>query len=341
MPFEPLTGAEYPNLVNMAKSLDPNGSIADVAELYAQSNPIIEDIPMVEGNLPTGHRSTLRSDLPTPTWRRLYRGTKPTKSAKTQVEDAIGTVEDYAAVDKELADLNGNSAAFRLSEDKAHIEGISQAMASTIIYGDTAVYPERFHGLAPRYDVLALTANKPGATQQSSQLKNVISLSGTANLTSVWLVVWGSDTVFGVYPKGSKAGLFQKDHGEVTLSDNDGGWFQGYRTHYQWKMGLVVKDWRCVVRICNIDVSKIEDAPTQKALYTAMIRALHTIPPGAVGHKMFYAGAAVSTMLDLAATEKGNATLSLKEVFGKEMTTFRGVPVRQCDAILETETQIV
>ena len=341
MAFAPLTDAEYPNLVNVAKGLDPDGSIADVGELLAQSNPIIMDVPIIEGNLPTGHRSTIRADIPTPTWRKLYQGVKPTKSKKIQVEDTIGMMEDYAGVDKDLANLNGNTAEFRLSEDIAHIEGMSQSMASTIFYGDTAINPEQFLGLAPRYDVLSIAATKPGAQARSSQLKNVISLSGTSNLTSLWLVVWGPQTVFGIFPKGSKSGLLHEDQGESRLSDNDGGWFQGYVSHYQWKMGMVVKDWRCIVRVCNIDVSAIEDSATQIKLYTAMVRALHTLPQGAVGRKMFYAGAAVSTMLDLAAINKANAALGSKEVFGQELTTFRGVPIRQCDAILETETQIV
>lgn len=340
MAYEPLTGSEYPNLINVAKSLDPNGSIADVAELLAQSNPMLMDIPMIEGNLPTGHRSTIRADIPTGTWRKLYKGVKPTKSSKIQVEDTIGNLEDYAAVDKDLADLNGNTADFRLSEDMAHIEGMSQEMAKTLIYGDTAIYPERFLGLAPRYDSLAL-AGKPSAQLSSSQLKNVISLSGNANLTSVYYVVWGKSTVFGIYPKGSKAGLTQKDQGEQRLSDNDGGWFQGYVTHYQWKMGLVVKDWRCVVRICNINVANIGDATFQKSLYQAMIKAMHTVPAGAVGNRMFYAGGAVCAALDLAATEKGNLSLNYKDVFGQKLTSFRDVAIRQCDAILETETAVV
>lgn len=340
MAFEPLTDAGYPNIVNVTKSLDPDGSIADVAELYAQSNPILMDIPLVEGNLPTGHRSTIRADLPTPTWRKLYQGVKPTKSKKIQVEDTIGMLEDYASVDKDLAMLNGNTAAFRLSEDVAHIEGISQEMASTLWYGDTATNPERFLGLAPRYDALAIAATKPGATVQSSQLSNVIGLGGTTNLTSVWLIVWGTSTVFGTFPKGSKAGMLHEDQGEDRLQDNDGGWFQGYVSHYQWKMGLVVKDWRCVVRICNIDVTDMEEAATQKLLYTAMIKALHTIPPGAIGRKMFYAGPAVSTMLDLAAVEKANNYLSMKNVFGEDIVSFRGVPIRQSNSLLETEAVV-
>jgi hypothetical protein len=340
MAFNPMENAQYPNLVNWAKGLDPNGNVAAVAEILMKSNPIIEDIPLIEGNLPTGHRSTIRADIPIPTWRKLYKGVKPTKSAKIQVEDTIGNCEDYAAVDKDLADLNGNTAAFRLSEDKAHIEGISQEMATTVFYGDTAVDPTKFHGLSPRYAVLDIAASKPTAVARSGQLKNVISLAGSTNLTSMWLIEWGEDAVHGIYPKGSKVGLQQKDHGEVTLQDESGGFFQGYRSHYKWQMGLVVRDWRRVVRICDIDVTKIGDETTQKALYTAMIKALHTLPNGSTGRKMFYCGGAVSAMLDLAALEKSNAALGRKEVFGEELLSFRGVPIRQCDALVENEVAI-
>lgn len=340
MAFDPTSGAAYPNLVTWAKGLDPEGNIAAVAEILQQSNPIIQDVPLIEGNLPTGHRSTIRSDIPAPTWRKLYEGVVPTRSGKTQVEDTTGNVEDYAEVDKDLADLNGNTSAFRLSEDKAHIEGMSNAMASTIFYGDTATDPEKFHGLAPRYAVLSIAATKPSAVSRSAQLTNVIDVGGSANLTSMWLVIWGTDTVFGIYPKGSKAGLHQQDMGEVTLFDSTGGRYQGYRSHYKWRMGLVVKDWRCVVRIANIDTSKIADSTTQKALYTAMIKALHTTPNGKTGNKMFYCGGAVAAMLDLAAVEKSNAALGRKEVFGEELTTFRNVPIRQCDALIESEVEL-
>ncbi|WP_336657671.1 major capsid protein, partial [Pseudomonas marginalis] len=73
----------------------------------------------------------------------------------------------------------------------------------------------------------------------------------------IWLVVWGQNTIHGIYPKGSKAGLEQKHLGEVTLEDENGGKYQGYRTHFQWKNGLTMRDWRYVVRIANIDISKL------------------------------------------------------------------------------------
>lgn len=67
-------------------------------------------MPFVEGNLPTGHKTTIRSGLPSATWRLLNYGVQPSKSTTVQVTDSVGMLETYAEVDKSLADLNGNTA---------------------------------------------------------------------------------------------------------------------------------------------------------------------------------------------------------------------------------------
>lgn len=341
MPYEPYLGGELPNLVNVTKRLDPDGSIAKIAELLEQSNPIIQDIPLVEGNLPTGHRTTIRSDTPLPTWRKLNYGVRPTKSETAQVDDSIGMLEAFSEVDKDLAMLNGNTAEFRMSEDTPHIEGMSQSMAETIFYGDTATDPDRFLGLSPRYSDLTL-GDKPDANVGSEHLPNIIDNGGTGDdLTSLWYIVWGESTVHGIYPKGSKAGLLTEDRGEVLLHDNDGGRFIGFQSHYQWKMGLCVRDWRYIARVANIDLGGLDDEAAQQTLYLNMIKAMHAVPAAGRNRGTFYCGAAVSAMLDFAAVEKGNAALGMKEVFGEEVLSFRRRPIRECDAILENEAQVV
>ena len=340
MAFEPIKPGEVPNIVTVTKRLDPNGNIADIAEILTESNPILNDMPVMQGNLPTGHRMTVRSDMPEPTWRKLNFGVRDTTSMTEQRDETIGMLEDYAEVDKDLANLNGNSAEFRLSEDRPHIEGMSQTMARTLFYGDTAQNPERFLGLAPRYDSLTLSG-KPKAVTPSDHLKNVISLGGSGSaLTSIWYIIWGAETVFGLYPPGSIAGLHQQDLGEVTLFDPNGGKYQGYRTHYQWKLGLAVKDWRYIVRICNIDLNQMDDPAQQKLLYHAMIKAMHAVPAMNRGRGIFYCSPAISAMLDIAAVEKGNAALGYTKVFGQELNAFRKRPIRHCDAILETEAEV-
>jgi hypothetical protein len=173
-------------------------------------------------------------------------------------------------------------------------------------------------------------------------LKNVILAGGnTASVqSSIWYICWGENTVHGIYPKGSVGGLQSNDLGEVTLFDNDGGRYQGYRTHYQWKMGLVVRDWRYIVRVANVELQDIGDATASKNLYQSLIKAKYAVPQNNLGRGIFYAAPAVHAMLDIAAVEKTNAALGYMNVFGEEVLAFRGTPIRSCNAILETEAVV-
>jgi len=327
--------AIHPTLLDVTKRLDPDGSIALVGELLTQTNPILEDMVWMEGNLPTGHRTTIRTGLPTPTWRKLYGGVQPTKSTTAQVTDSCGMLEAYAEVDKALADLNNNASAFRLSEDRAHIEGMNQEFASTLIYGNEGTEPEAFTGLAPRYN-----------DQSAANGDNIITDAATpdnADNSSIWLVVWGPNTVHGIYPKGSKGGLIITDKGQVTAENIDGsnGRAEIYRTHYRWDCGLTVRDWRYIVRI-NFDQENVIAAGTSgPVLSQLMAKALRRIPNLNMGRPVFYASRATLELMDLQAMDKANmAFTTIEDAQGKFVTRFRGIPVKQCDAILNTESGI-
>ena len=332
--------ASHPTLLDLAKRLDPDGKIDVVAEILTQENPILEDMNFVEGNLPTGHRTTIRTGLPTPTWRKLYGGVQPTKSTTAQVTDSCGMLEAYAEVDKALADLNGNTAAFRLSEDRAHIEGMAQELASTIIYGNEGDQPEAFTGLAPRYNSLS-----------AANADNIVSAGGTgSDNTSIWLVVWGDQTLHGIYPKGSRAGLDMQDKGQVTIEsvDGAGGRMEAYRTHYRHDCGLTVRDWRFAARVCNIDVSALtsdgtaaDRAAAQKALINFMVQASERIPSLSKGRAVWYVNRTIREQLRLGILEKIAGNLAWETVSGKRVMTFDDIPVKRLDAINNTEARVV
>jgi hypothetical protein len=335
-------------LLDWAKSLDPDGNTATVVELLNQTNEILMDMPFIEGNLPTGHRTTVRTGLPTAIWRQLYQGVPPSKSVRAQVEDAIGMLETRSEVDKDMANLNGNTAAFRMSEAEAFVEGMNQTQATTLFYGNTSVNPERFMGFAPRFSTLT------GATAS-----NVITAggSGSAN-TSVWLVVWGDNTVTGIFPKGSKAGIFHEDLGLIDAFDASNNRFRAYADHWQWKLGLTVRDWRYVVRICNIDTTDLTTQATTQAntaatlLIKLMIRAMSRIPFMGKGKAVFYANRTVREMLAIQALDKsGGSGLMIKQAAEQFGTVapgsanngelqFFGVPIRTVDQLLNTEATV-
>ncbi len=346
-----ILGATAITYADWAKRIDDDGKIATIINLLSQSNEILKDMLVVEGNLATGHKTTVRTGLPSATWRLLNYGVAKTKSTTAQITDNCGMLETYSEIDKYIADLNGNSAEFRLSEDLAFLEGMNQQMASTLFYGNTSVNPERFMGLSPRFNTVS------SATAQTAV--NVIDAGGTASTnTSIWMVVWGPNTAHGIFPKGQISGLQHRDLGEWTLLDANGNPYQGYRTHFKWDMGMTVRDWRYLVRIANIDVNSLQGASAAN-LINGLIRAAHRLPTAPVqlsseqtsdapdggamsmGRTVIYCNRTIRTYLDIQAVNKTNVLLQLREFEGMSVTTFRGIPVRTCDALLNTESRLV
>ena len=88
---------------------------------------------VVEGNLPTGHKTTVRTAFPQASCL-LNQGVPNAKSITAQIVDTCGNLETYSVIDKDIADLNGNTTEFRLSE-QAFIEGISAGL-SHLVYGN-------------------------------------------------------------------------------------------------------------------------------------------------------------------------------------------------------------
>ena len=332
-----------------ATRLDPDGKPAAIIELLGQTNEMLADMLWMECNDGAGHKTTVRTGLPSATWRLLNYGVQKSKSTTAQIRDATGMLEAYSDIDKALADLNGNTAEFRLGEDMAFIEGMNQGMQQTAIYGSTAVNPERFTGLAARFSTIAGANNG----------QNVVDGGGTGSTnTSVWLIGWGQNTCHGLFPKGSKAGLQVRDMGEVPVTDANNNVYQGYRTHFKWDCGLTVRDWRYVVRIANVNVTSGQ--VTTSTLINLLIQAVNKLPaisaagnsppPGAPGGTLtkpgqintaFYCNRTVRTALDIQALQKSNNFLTLETRDSKPYTAFRGIPIRLCDQITNSEARVV
>jgi len=331
----PALSVKNPTLLDLSKRLDPDGQIATIVEILNETNEILDEMTWMEGNLPTGNRAIIRTGLPIPTWRKLYGGVQPTKSNTATITDNTGELAAYAEVDKELADLNGNTAEFRLSEDRPHFEGFNQEIAQTLFSGDEKLEPETFTGFGPRFNSL---------TSENGQ-DNIIDAGGTgSDNTSIWLVVWSPNTVFGIVPKGSEAGLTMVDKGQVTIEDVDGagGRMEAYRTFYQWKAGLVVKDWRYVVRIANIDKSNLTKSPDSGPdLIDLMTQALEIPPSLAIGRATFYVNKTIRSFLRRQIVNKTvSSTLTKENVAGRMAVMFDEVPVRRVDKLAVDEAQI-
>ena len=325
-------GATKLTLADWAKRKDPSGKTSSIVELLGQSNEILQDMTWNEGNLETGSRITVRTGLPSVYWRLLNAGVPSSKSTTAQVDEMCGNLEARSEVDVDLAKLNGNTSEFRLSEASAFIEAMNQEMAQTVFYGNSGLAPEEFTGLALRYS----------ATSAGNGQNIVLGGGAGSDNSSIWLIGWGQDKVSGLFPKGSMAGLIHEDLGVGDAFDGSNNRYRAYMDRWQWKCGLAVKDWRYAVRIPNIDISNLVSKSSAADLIDLMIKALHRIPNLNACTPVFYMNRTCFQMLDIQKRDDvvTGGGLRYENVDGVPTPTFRGIPVRKCDQLLENEAVV-
>jgi hypothetical protein len=299
-----------------------NGNVIEIAEILNKSNPIFTDMLFREANSSIGDKISRRLSLPAGTWRRVNQGVAVEASQTQDVIEGIGLLEARSEIDKEIVDLSGDPVNYRRTEDMAFVEGLGQTAATALFYGNVNSDPEQFNGLATR--LAALETNR------------VFSAGGSgSDLTSVYVVKWGPQYCYGIYPKGSNVGLDMEDLGVGDALDGNGLKYRAYMSRFVWHLGLTVKDNRAIKRIANIETAGSSNIFDEDYL----IAALNHLP-GGPDNAVIYCNATIATQMDIIAKDKSNVNYTRDDVFGVPTTLFRGVPVRKCDSILNTESAI-
>lgn len=327
-------GATLPTLADIMSRLDPGGAYAKVVESMTKRCPLLQDMTWKEGNLPTGHVFTTRNGLPSLGWRKFNEGVAPSKSSTGQVTETCGILEGNSKVDVKLAQINGNEAAFRSSEDLAFMQSFQHELETGFFYHSTKSNPERFMGLSPRLDTIS-------GNPYANQVVNSAVASSGSDQASMWLVVHGPDTVYGIYPKGMLGGLQFTDMGKQLTKDSGGvNEFLAYVGNWSWSVGLCVQDARYVVRIANIDTSAI--AATGSILIDDLITAVEErLQDTESGRPIIYCNRTIrSYFRKQAKASVGNSTLTFDEVGGKPVLSFQGIPIHRTDALLNTEAVV-
>jgi len=340
-------------LADIGRHFDPQGKIADMAELLSQCNEMVDDMPMVEANGLTSHVTTVRTSLPKGSYIRYYQGTAYSKSNRAQLEFGMSLLRDYSQIDKELCKLGGQESVMREKEDIAHMEGLSQQQATTLPYGNQFTTPEQFTGFAPFFNTVTL------ATAQNAV--NVFDCGGTGSSNaSIWLIGWGDSTCYGIYPKGSKGGLVFEDKGDVVPGfDANQQRFEAYTTMFQWQLGLCIEDWRYIVRLCNLDTTTAGLlGPTPADIFAILARAIVRLPTAgrtvsgitktdapdkmspAIRLKL-YMDRTVRAACDVQAIRDKNVLLSPTDYAGRPIVNWRNIPIGVQDSLLNTESRVV
>lgn len=352
----PTPFARVDELLTMAevyKRLDNNGGTDKIVECLAQTNAILQDIPWKMANMTDGHRTTLRTSLPTTYKRRINEGVKGSKSSTAQIKESMAMIASLSKVDSKLVDLVGNGggaegkASAVWGEGKAFIEAMGQSASNMLFYGDASTDPADFNGFHTRYNSLKT------ADTISNQ---IIDCGGSGNnLTSIYIVDWGED-VFGIYPKGSTFGLQVDNLGKGLTTDENGNEFTAYRTFYQWDLGLVVSNYKKVVRLCNINVddlrsnkgigkANVRDEADSTNLILKLQEGLDKLPDGISSNTCVYMNGSVYAALNVLANRSTQNLLSLVEgenAFGNRTTwkMFSGAKLRRVDQIMNNEKKL-
>lgn len=318
-------------MYDIAQQLRADGKEADaqVVELQAKTNRFWEVFPVKTCNNKTAETALIRTALPDVAWRMINRGVSPTKSSMEQVSFTTGGVEAIAQIDERLMKLNSNSNTFRLNENYAHQEAMSQKMATTFFYGDEKINPAGFTGLSAYY------YDKAG--QDEIYADQIVDAGGTGNnLTSLWVVTFAPDTVYGIVPDGVPGGYHYQDNGRVKIRDAQNREYYGYESQYNWDVGLCVRDPRYVARLANIDVTKTDGME----LIDNLIKVYDCIENPDHGRTVILCNRKVQTLINIIAQKKTNVNLTLEDFGGKRIQHFWGSPILRNDSILSTESQV-
>lgn len=330
---------------------DPSGKVSTLVNMMSQANGILADMLTVECQSGNAFEYTQVVKLPSPTRRIYNQGVPRTLSGVAKLVATCSEYSDWSFFDKSLAELGGDVNTLRAQEDGLHMDGIGIQVASDLFYANRTTDPTAFNGLSNIYNTVS--------TNTSAIANNVIDCQGTGgDNTSMWLVYWDSNKIHTIYPRGTQAGLQMKDYGDsVPGTDSNGYEFPAYRTYLSWKLGLAIHDWRYAVRACNIDVSDLSGSsaanlinilvrmanktPTQPAGVgpVQQLDGHFNNPPG--GRAAIYCNRTIAEYLQLQAMNKTNVLLQLQQWDGMNVTTFRGIPIRICDALVNNETRVV
>lgn len=314
-------------LAEIANRIDPNGDMATVVNTLAQDNRILDDAIWMEGNQRFAHVHSRSSYIPGGSWRSLNQGVTIESVRSVQFSDNIGILETYSEADTEVVDAAANPAGERNRIAMDFIEGLSQTLASTLIYGNFQTDGNQFDGLAVRLAALAnpMVYNAGG--------------SG-ADVTSIYAVQWAPNRCFMAYPRGAaNAGIKREDLGIETKHGTDGSsnttLLRVYRDRFVVRAGLVVLHDRAIGRLANIESTGSSNIFNPDHL----VALLNRFPDEARG-VVLYCNQTVKTQIDIAAMGKTNGFYTSEDIFGRPVSMFRGTPIHRVDKILNTETAL-
>jgi len=330
-------------------SLDAGAKFVMPKRILDRMTPLVKMMPMKASNNILSNIAVRTDSLPVASNRRWNEGIKATTSKNTPLNDPIALFQDVSEVDYDLWGLQNDPEAWRMDQDMNHIEALFQLLESTLFYGSTQYNPGAFNGLSTRFNNLE---SYPNGDTSGVFLPNVWNGGLTTGpATSAWMIEFADDTVYGIYPPNTSAGLKVEDMGKElkTLASTTGSQGANYyypvlRTWLTWYMGIQIADERAVQRIANINpVALSSPGDFDENIF---IQAKNNLPRNGEGSgTVIFVNRQLKAQIDIrAVSQKINAYTNFNsnetDVFGRSVTKFQNIPIYVAEKILSTETVV-
>lgn len=296
----------------------------------------LKDIPYFQANQGLRHRIIRTNSRPTPTRRRFYQGVERTALTTQEIFEPVILFEERVEIDEDHLDTLENGKEVRRQEVEAHIASLIEGCADSIFNDAMTSGSEYVQGLAARLNILSY----PGGSNTS--LPFCWDGGGTTTLSSIYLIEYGPKACHGLYPsgnavRGSQFGIIARNKGKEPIADTDSSTatFYAYVTQLKKWFGFACNDDRKIARVANINstlggTGALNENVIIQALAHGRFRK---------GSTRMYVNPYIEAQIEIRAKDKGNTTYYPRNVFGEEVTTFRGIPIRTLDETILTANE--
>ena len=311
----------------------------DIVDLALESNPIAGHFVVTTANNGVNNTTTIRTGFPDGTWVGYYDGVQPTKGTKKQVTDSAGKLKHLIQVDADLIEESGDEAAEMGDEAFSHAEAMTQEVCECFFYGNTKVNGKKFNGLGPIYSELCTdTSTNKEAAYYTLGAKRSTS-PDASHLRSIWLIGWGRMGTHLFAPKGTTLGLQRGPVTERRADMGDGKSLRVKEQEFKWTVGLTVKDFRCNVRIANIEKNNLAALDLDLGEY--MLKAVARARKVGVSQKFYMSPDVYEWLCVKARKDKiENGFFSFKDYEGELLLHFQGIPIFKLDCLETDETAV-
>jgi hypothetical protein len=325
-----------------------NGQYMGFVNTLVESNPIMQDIPVMPGNGILSHEGARLDALPTPEILDIAEGWSSQSVTFDKYKAVISLFKMRLDIPEDILKLQPNRARFRADLEDACGEGFGQGVVNHVIYG-TSVGA----GNSKKFDGLGTYRVTPDATDPISVTNGDYATfdagGGTgSDTTSIWLIQPGYRKVFFVTPANdSRNGMDRQDIGRVeawtnqvaVIADSSVTRKTRYdiRTEFEQKLGLVIADERALARIRNVPTTQASF--TSDLIFELIMQAREEVFKGP--EPVFaYMNGRLRWILKTLNVNKQNVILDKNNPYDILMNRIGDVYIRPCDALLKTETGV-